>query len=65
MAVVKNRNTTRNREFWDYVERVADRVRSAPETFTGARPNQEQSGNQDRQYQNEGESRTEDVVRPA
>lgn len=35
MAVVKNKSTDRNREFWDYVERLAAKVRTNPQVFTG------------------------------
>jgi hypothetical protein len=35
MAVLKNRSTERNREFWEYVERLAHEVRTNPHAFTG------------------------------
>jgi hypothetical protein len=35
MAVVKNKSTEQNRQFWDHVERLANRVRTEAQ-FSGA-----------------------------
>lgn len=65
MAVVKNKNTDRSREFWDYVERVANRVRENPERFTGTRTDQEPTSRNGCRLEDEAEHRGEDIARSA
>jgi hypothetical protein len=54
-----------NREFWDYVEQVANRVRENLERFTGTRTDQEPSSRNGCYLEDEAEHRGEDIARSA